>query len=295
VTFRVPLIGPLLADRDAVHRACGPYRPGHYYSPIPDRIAALADDRLWQIPRTLPGLELREEAQCALLEDCAGYYKDLPFPEDREPGRRYYLRNTNFAYTDGIALYAMLRHAQPQRVVEIGSGFSSAAMLDTSGLFLGNAVRFTFIEPDPVRLDTLIRPEDREQATILTQRVQDVPATVFHQLSANDILFIDGSHVSKIGSDVNYLIGDILPALAPGVYVHFHDIPWPFEYFRDWVERGIAWNEAYMVRAFLAFNHVFEIVLHPSFLLQFHRPWFERHMPLCLKNTGGSLWLRRVR
>jgi hypothetical protein len=192
-------------------------------------------------------------------------------------------------------LYALLRHAQPRRVFEVGSGFSSAAMLDTSELFLGGAVDFTFIEPDPRRLYSLIRPEDRHRSMIIEQRVQNVPPAAFHCLSRNDILFIDGSHVAKIGSDVNYLLHDILPTLAVGVYVHIHDVPYPFEYFRGWIERGIAWNEAYMVRAFLAFNSAFEVVLYPSFLLHFHRPWFEQYMPMCLKNTGGSLWLRRVR
>jgi hypothetical protein len=49
-----------------------------------------------------------------------------------------------------------------------------------------------------------------------------------------------------------------------------------------------------MVRAFLAFNRAYEITLHPSYLLSFNPEWFASHMPLCLKDTGGSLWLRRV-
>lgn len=287
----------MLVEHGALLRACGPYRPGHYYSPIPDLETVLRDDaaRLWQMPRTIPGLDLREDAQLALLSDFARYYKELPFPEDPIPARRYHLRNTNFAYADGIMLYALVRHAQPRRVIEVGSGFSSAAMLDTSELFLRGAVDFTFIEPDPRRLYSLLRPGDRDRFRIVEQRVQDVLPAAFQSLKSNDILFIDGSHVAKIGSDVNYLLHDILPTLAVGVYVHIHDIPYPFEYFRGWIERGIAWNEAYMVRAFLAFNTAFEIVLYPSFLLQFHRPWFEEHMPACLNNTGGSLWLRRVR
>jgi hypothetical protein len=296
LAFRLPVLGPLLAERDALLRACGPYRPGHYYSPSPAREDVLRDDaaRLWQMPRSLPGIDLREGPQLALLDKFARYYKELPFPEERSPGRRYYLKNRNFTYADGIMLYCMLRHAQPRRVVEVGSGFSSAAMLDTNDLFLAHSVNFTFIEPDPRRLLSLLRPADQQETTIIERRVQDVPAITFQALCANDVLFIDGSHVAKVGSDVNYLLGDVIPALAVGVYVHFHDVAYPFEYFREWVQRGIAWNEAYMVRAFLAFNRAYEMSLYPSFLLHFHRAWFERDMPLCLRNTGGSLWLRRI-
>jgi predicted O-methyltransferase YrrM len=290
--LHVPLVGPLLADRDALYRACGPYRPGHYYSPIPDRDAVLRDPRVWQVPRTLPGIDLREHAQLALLDKFAAYYTELPFPEERTAQRRYYLRNTNFAYADGITLYCMLRYAKPRRVIEIGSGFSSAAMLDTAEFFL-DPVDFTFIEPDTKRLDALLRAGDRERATVIERRVQDVPVEAFQALQANDILFIDGSHVAKIGSDVNYLLADVVPTLAVGVYLHFHDVPYPFEYFREWIERGIAWNEAYMIRAFLTFNRAYDITFFNTFLERFHRPWFEAHMPLCLRNTGGSLWLRR--
>ena len=295
LAFRLPVVGRLLADREALYRACGLYRPGHYYSPIPSADEVQRDaERLWRMPRTLPGIDLREQAQLRLLDEFAEYYKELPFPEAPSPARRYYLKNSVFTYADGITLYCMLRHATPRRIIEVGSGFSSAAMLDTSELCLGDRVQFTFIEPDPARLYGLLRPEDRRHATILERRVQDVPVETFAELGAGDILFIDGSHVAKIGSDVNYLLGEVIPTLAVGVYVHIHDVPYPFEYFRDWVERGIAWNEAYMIRAFLTFNDTFEIAFFNTFLEYFHRAWFEEHMPLCLRNTGGSLWLRRA-
>jgi hypothetical protein len=80
----------------------------------------------------------------------------MPFPEDRTPQRRYYLRNTNFAYADGITLYAMLRHARPRRIIDIGSGFTSAAMLDTIDLFL----------------DSLPRPADYQRAAVIQQRLR---------------------------------------------------------------------------------------------------------------------------
>ncbi len=50
-----------------------------------------------------------------------------------------------------------------------------------------------------------------------------------------DILFVDTTHTVKLGSDVNFIILDVLPRLAPGVIVHFHDIFLPFEYPRHLV------------------------------------------------------------
>ena len=109
------------------------------------------------------------------------------------------------------------------------------------------------------------------------------------------ILFIDSTHVSKIGSDVNSLLFDILPKLNRGVYVHFHDVFYPFEYPQEWVYQGLAWNEAYILRAFLQHNDAFKIVFFNTYLELFYREKFENSMPLCLKNPGGSIWLTKTK
>jgi hypothetical protein len=128
---------------------------------------------------------------------------------------------------------------------------------------------------------------------IVPEPIQNVDLAMFEELAANDILFVDSTHVSKTGSDVNRIFFEILPALASGVYIHFHDIFYPFEYPMDWVYEGRAWNEAYMLRTFLQYNQAFEIVCFNTFLERFFRDFFVEHMPLCLKNTGGSIWLRK--
>jgi hypothetical protein len=92
-----------------------------------------------------------------------------------------------------------------------------------------------------------------------------------------------------VGSDVNHIFFNILPALRPGVRVHFHDVFYPFEYPEDWVLNGRSWSEAYVLRAFLQFNAAFEIELFPNYLVHFHEAFFKQHMPLCLKNPGWSI------
>jgi hypothetical protein len=66
-------------------------------------------------------------------------------------------------------------------------------------------------------------------------RVQDVTLDLYAELDRDDVLFIDSTHVMKTGSDVCHELFAILPRLASGVLIHFHDIFWPFEYGEEWV------------------------------------------------------------
>lgn len=306
---QVPYIRRLLKERDRLLREREQlldqvqrlqrnqlYLPGHYYSAVPDvEELKLRDQEIFgETLRTLPGIDLNEAEQLSLLNQLKVYYPELPFTPQPAPDLRYYYENDYYCYSDAIFLYVMLRHLQPKRLIEVGSGFSSAVTLDTNERFLNHRIACCFIEPFPDRLRTLLKQEDHERINILSVPLQDVPLSKFSDLTAGDILFIDSTHVLKTGGDVNYLLFQILPSLATGVYIHFHDIFYPFEYLRDWVYEGRAWNEAYALRAFLQYNCAFKIVLFNTFLETFHTGFFEAEMPLCLKNWGGSLWLQKV-
>ena len=268
--------------------------PGHFHSPLPDLEEVRKQaDVIWQETDACPGVDLNEAGQRDLLERLAEYYLDFTWPAQPAPEYRYHLVNGFFEQGDGVLLHGMLRHWQPRRVMEVGSGFSSALMLDVNERFLGGQMQFTFIEPYPERLQRLLRKEDHQRCRLLPVPVQQVPLTEFQTLTANDILFIDSSHVSKIGSDVNFLCFEVLPRLAPGVIIHVHDIFWPFEYPRAWVEEGRAWNEAYLLRAFLQDNTTYRILLFNDYIARRHTDWLREKMPLVLQNPGGSLWLRK--
>jgi hypothetical protein len=286
----------LAAERDALRHACGIAPPGHFYSPLIDRHAWQREDaRLFAEPlRELPSIDLREDEQLQLLEQFARLYPDIPFQPQRGPGQRYQYENDAYSYSDAIFLNCMIRHARPRRLVEVGSGWSSCATLDTNERYFGNLIQTTFIDPHPELLLSLTSEADHARMRVLGARLQDVPLAEFTALEAGDILFIDSTHVSKLGSDVNRLCFEILPALAAGVYVHLHDIFFPFEYPRHWIDEGRSWNEAYLLRAFLQYNAAFRVVLMNTYLEHFHEAWFAAHMPLCLKNPGGSLWLQKV-
>jgi hypothetical protein len=294
VARRTPGLRGLVAELQVARRALQ-VPPGHFLSPIPSLDEMRNAERLLgPLPRELPGISLNEDKQLALLSELSAYYSELPFPGHKTKDRRYFFENPMYSYSDAICLYGMIRHVRPRRIVEVGSGHSSCVMLDTNELFFQNRIACTFIEPYPERLLSLITPEDKSRIEIVPKRVQDVESRWFEQLEANDILFIDCSHVVKIGSDANYIVSEVLPALRVGVYVHIHDIFYPFEYPAGWMEKGWYFTEAYLLRAFLAFNSAFEIVLFNTFLEHFHREQFARQMPLCLKNEGGNIWIRRI-
>jgi len=271
-------------------------RPGHFYSPVInlDEVAA-RQQQVWG-PRSLQGIDMNDAVQEDFFSSLAQCAESIPFPEKRGPGSRYYFDNKTFGYADGLTLFTALLKYRPQRVIEIGSGFSSSLMLDTNEAFLDRSIRFTFIEPNPgISLARLLRAGDYQTADVRQAFVQDVDLSLYSQLEENDMLFIDNSHVSKTGSDVNFLMTEVLPLLKKGVLIHIHDIFYPFEYPREWIlDLRINWNEIYTVHNFLLFNESFEIVFFPDYYQQVF-PQRSAGVPRFCKDRPGSLWIRKVK
>jgi predicted O-methyltransferase YrrM len=274
----------------------GKYPAGHYYSPIPDKdeILAYIDSRK-PLGRQLPGVNLNEKNQLKLLHEYRQYYKELPFPEKQKQGCRYYYENSWYSYSDAIFLYSFLRKNEPKRIIEIGSGFSSAVILDTIEGFFSQRPEITFIEPYPDRLKGLFKSHDGNQVKIIEKKVQQVPHELFSSLESGDFLFVDSSHVVKCGSDLQLLFFDVLPLLPAGVFVHFHDVFYPFDYPSEWLKEGRYWNENYFLRAFLSYNCDWDIHFFNTFVAFAFNDFIKDQMPLCVKNAGGSLYIKRER
>jgi len=268
---------------------------GHFYSPIPshDDIRR-CEQRIFRIPEDLPAIDLNVEEQLSMLAALSPFCKDITFPPKKTKAFRYFYENPMFGYVDGVCLHALIRHLEPKQIIEVGAGYSSCVILDTNERFFDNRISCTFIEPNPVSLLSLLRQGDEQRTQILSQPLQEIDPQTFKALSAGDILFIDSTHVSKAGSDVNHLVFEILPLLQSGVYVHFHDIFYPFEYPKAWIlDLGISWNEAYLLRAFLQYNQSFRIALFIDYLERFHAEQFKALVPRP-GGAGGGLWLRVV-
>ncbi len=273
------------------------FPPGHYYSPIVNK-AELKNRRseVFAIPSEIKGIDLNEAGQMATLESMKTYYNEHPFPETKTDGFRYYFKNKYYSYSDGLFLYNVIRHFKPKNIIEVGSGFSSAVMLDTNDKFFNGEIKLTFVEPHPERLYSLLTEKDKANTTIHVKNIQTIDLDTFSKLQENDILFIDSTHVSRVDSDVNRAILDILPRLNKGVLIHFHDIFYPFQYPEMWATGwdGFGWNETYLLKAFLMHNPDFKIELFNTYLEHFHEDWFSKNMPKCLLNKGGSIWIRKV-
>ncbi|MFD0864104.1 class I SAM-dependent methyltransferase [Sungkyunkwania multivorans] len=273
------------------------YPAGHYYSPIVsvDEIKRREKD-IWKGAAIdgIAGIDLNTDRQRSLAIDLSKYYEEMPFEENPVEGLRYKFDNNMYRHTDGILLYGMLRHLAPKRIIEVGSGHSSALMLDVNQRFFNNEIDLTFIEPYPERLFSTITDTDKVSTTIFERDLQEMEVSYFKNLGKGDILFIDSTHIAKCGSDVNYILFEILPALHPGVFIHFHDIFYPFEYPKGWVYGGRNWNENYILRAFLMNNENYKIQLFSDYLHKHHSDVFEK-MPLAYKDFGGDIWLEKIK
>lgn len=274
------------------------YPPGHYYNPLVNskELEQYVDTVFDTKKREIKGIDFQEAKQLEILNELLPYYKELPFPIEKKPGFRYFLSNGIYAYSDGIFLFMLMRHLRPKRIIEIGSGHSSAVMIDTNEQFFESKIKLTFVEPYPERLYSLLKDADKSQNRIFEKPIQQIPLSEFEALEPGDFLFVDSSHVSKTGSDVNFIFFEVLPRLKSGVYIHFHDVFTPMEYPQSWVMKPndfFGFNEIYILRAFLMYNPEFEIIMFNTFLEEHHEDWFKKNMPLCLENKGGSIWLRK--
>lgn len=205
-------------------------------------------------------------------------------------GFRYYTDNTWFGVSSAVALYGMIMLNKPKHIIEIGSGFSTSVMLDTNEHCFNNEINIECIEPRPQRLKELLKESDN--ILIHENDLQEMSLDLFSKLEPNDILFIDSSHVMKTGSDVSYELFEILPMLPKGVYIHFHDVFWPFEYPLEWLVQGRAYNEQWVLRALLTDSTAYKVTLFG-------------HQLQCLSNASiipninpiygsGSIWIEKL-
>ena len=273
--------------------------PNHYYQPIPD-LTTLNDD-VWDRNSSLFGIDIHEEEQIKLLSEFKNKYKaeyeKIPLYNPGSPYEYYYM-NKSFELIDGVIFYCMLRHFRPKNVIEIGSGNSTLliaqALLQNEKEYQ-NKTKFVAYEPYP---NEILKKGFPGLTKLETTRIEEIPLEVFSNLDENDILFIDSSHVLKIGSDVQYEYLELLPRLNKGVIVHVHDIFLPKEYPQNWVRKKCRfWNEQYLLHAFLMFNEKYDVLWAGNYMHINHLDILEESIPMLkmyAENPGvGSFWFQR--
>lgn len=261
--------------------------PLHFYSPIPDTRELEKKD--FQTSGC-PGIDLRPESQLKLLKEAFPKFSQEynAFPINPTDSKVFYLDNDAFTGIDPYIYYCMIRHFKPQTVVEVGSGHSTILGAQTSRL--NDSTRYVCIDPWPRDFISQGVPG----IEFIRRKVEDLDLDIFCQLKQNDILFIDSSHVVRTAGDVCYIILEVLPQLAQGVVIHFHDIFLPFDYPKEWiVGQQRFWTEQYLLQAYLAENCHVEILFANHFISQNYTEEVRQAFPNALWIGGGSFWIRK--
>lgn len=273
------------------------------WSPIPD--TRELNVGTWNGSLDLPGIDVNEDEQLSLLSTLQNEYEEAyaGFPttteETSKPGE-YFTRNGMFETVDGEVLYGMIREHTPDRIVQIGGGFSTRVAVRAlqDGEIDCRVEMFK-----PYRDDYLCEnPPKRCDLTGRWGEAADM--NVFDRLDSGDILFVDSAHVVRTGNHVARLLFEVLPRLSDGVLVHFHDIFLPYEYPKEWVvDRHMFLNEQYAVRSFLEFNDRFEVRWMGGYMHEHHQDRltsvFESYDPSLIDPDDGmhvpnSLWLEKT-
>lgn len=274
--------------------------PVNFYSPIPD--TRKLPESLWQPKKDMPWIDMGYEKTVALLERLAGDYQ-AEYQKLADTGtsfvgnKAFRLENGRYGCGDAELLYSIVRHLKPGKIIEIGAGLSTLIMaraLRQNGEE-DHAYHCNFISIDPYPSEYL-HPLPVGVSELRKVELQSVPLSEFRALKAGDILFIDSSHVAKIGSDVVYEYLEILPSLPSGVFVHIHDIFLPHEYPSEWYKTDMVfWNEQYLLQAFLSLNSEFEVIA-PMYAMHLLYPEvMEKIFPSSkiFEFRPSSFWIKR--
>ncbi len=271
----------------------------HYYEPIPD--TREIKDELWDRKSEMIGLNFNEPKQISLLSDFSQKIKDelLKFPRTSDGTLKpydFYYQNGGFSAIDADILYYMIRSKRPEKIIEIGSGFStllSAKAVLNNFQIDSHKSELIAIEPFP---NDIIKAGIPGLSVLISKKVQEVPLTDFLKLKENDILFIDSTHIANINSDVNYEILEILPRLQRGVFIHFHDIYLPYEYPKEFIFKDrFFWNEQYLLHSFLIYNDYFEVIWSSNFMFRNHKDKLSDTFNSFEGKTGASIWLKKIK
>jgi hypothetical protein len=266
-------------------------QPNHFYWPLNDVPFLRENPDLWarrsplaNIDWDLDGQERLAMQLGAFASELADVRRDLP----GEPGE-FVWNNGNFSHGDAYAYYGLVRHLRPRRVIEVGIGWSGLLLgrAETAG---GEPIEVRLVDPHPDEAALRGLPGHWQ---VERSPVQRVDPAVWETLSRGDILFYDGSHCVRTAGDVNWILFEVLPRLQEGVWVHFHDIAWPFDYPTAWViDEGLSWNEQYFLQAFLMHNSAYRVRLAVQLVTSERRAVLEKAFPGSL--GGGSVWLEKL-
>lgn len=274
------------------------YPPGHFYSAIPN-----IDNNYNKNEAEFINLDYNDKSHQDILSHIRDYLEDFDNAfghknvKERQEECKYSLLNGVFEWMDARLLHYFLQKNKPKRIIEIGSGNSTLLIYNTKTMYNLN-LEIICIEPYPS--EYLKKLNEFGKITLIEDKLENVNLAMFSILEENDILFIDSSHVLKLGSDVMFYFTKIFPILKKNVLIHIHDIFFPYDYPLDWLKKGIFWNEQYFLYVFLQHNTKFKI----KFCNSYAGYKYQEELKKLQENTyeiknnlvnyafsGGSIWL----
>jgi hypothetical protein len=198
----------------------------------------------------------------------------------------YYDPNNDYFRTpDAEVLYLLVRHLQPQRILEVGVGHSTRII--KQAIVDGElTTEHVAIDPSP-----RIPVEDLVDKMFYSPFEETDMRRFWSDFGANDIVFIDSSHRISIGNDVVFMFLKALPGFRPGVIFHIHDIFLPYDYPSEWmVNCKFDWSEQYLLQSLLQNGKC--DVLWPGYFLQKTSPSAADALPFLRSGRAQSFWLR---
>jgi len=256
--------------------------PVSYYSPVPN-ISKL-NPHIFEKVYSQTGLDWNVDGQLDYLHSVFTKYHNEYIPS----------ANSGLSLVDSCILYAMIREARPKIIIEVGSGESTKISLRAveKNSEEGNKCNLYAIDPYP---RSFLKKISSKNFELIDKRLEEVNMDF---LTRADVFFIDSSHVSKVGSDVNHELLEVLPRLKKDTLIHWHDIVIPNDYYKDWVcKEKRFWNESYMLHAFMLFNDSYKIQWASHYMqlnyekeIQKEFSYFQPQMHLCT-----SFWVQKIK
>jgi hypothetical protein len=252
--------------------------PRHFYSEIPD-IAKLRRTKEWRQPYSLIGVNGADP------EDQLGFVRAVVTPElyhRLETGDIYSAAcaqngEEGYGFVEANFLYAFIASRRPPRIVQVGSGVSTAVCL-AAALETGYQPKTTCVDPVPTCF--LKAAANRGEIDLIAKPVEALDPAFVDDLDAGDFFFVDSSHTLGPAGEVSRIILELLPRLKAGTYVHFHDIVLPYDYPADVLTDALFFpHESVLLQAFLTFNSRFRILASLSMLHHLRITEMQRLIP----------------
>ncbi len=276
-----------------------PFKPTHFYSPLPDIDLVKTNIKRWYHEGSSEGIDWNIAEQLYLLKALEQFNTENRYLPDFDTINAQGFGH-GYGEVEAHILYRMIRHFKPKKIIEVGSGVSSFFMLKAiQENNKTNSTKTNLICIEPYSTTKLIELAEKRNLVLHQSQVQDIDISLFKQLSENDILFIDSSHISKKDSDVDYLYLEVLPNLSKDVIIQIHDMPFPFpaipkeHYLFD---TYLFWNESALVKAFLLFNKAVKVIMCQSFLHYNHPEELKKVIEIYDPRVHfpSSLWLKKM-